>query len=96
VIKTTDQDGRKVFINMCHSEHVPAPSSWAQGMAPDKVMQALEDLQANNPNADAEAMRFALSCSELQPDTGVCVCVCVCVWWGAGRRWASAWLALPP
>jgi hypothetical protein len=33
-------------------------------------MQALEDLQHNNPNADAEAMRFAISVSELQPDTG--------------------------
>lgn len=49
---------------------VPAPSSWADGMAPEKVMQALEDLQQNNPNTDAEAMRFAISVSELQPDTG--------------------------
>lgn len=70
VIKTSDPDGRKVFINVCHSSAVPAPSSWQDGMAPDKVLQALEDLQANQPNADAEAMRFALSCSELQHDTG--------------------------
>ncbi len=53
-----------------HFLQVPAPSSWADGMAPEKVMQALEDLQQNNPNTDAEAMRFAISVSELQPDTG--------------------------
>lgn len=49
---------------------VPAPSCWADGMAPEKVMKALEDLQTNAPNTDAEAMRFAISVSELQPDTG--------------------------
>jgi hypothetical protein len=41
-------------------------------MAPEKVLKALEDLQHNTPNTDAEAMRFAISVSELQPDTGVC------------------------
>lgn len=39
-------------------------------MAPEKVLKALEDLQQNSPNADAEAMRFAISVSELQFDTG--------------------------
>lgn len=51
---------------------VPAPSSWADGMAPEKVLKALEDMQHNTPNTDAEAMRFAISVSELQPDTGAC------------------------
>lgn len=40
-------------------------------MAPERVMQALQDMQADNPNADTEALRFAISVSELQPDTGV-------------------------
>jgi hypothetical protein len=41
-------------------------------MAPEKVLKALEDMQHNTPNTDAEAMRFAISVSELQPDTGGC------------------------
>lgn len=49
---------------------VPAPSSWADGTAPEKVLKALEGLHSE-PNADTEAMRFAISVSELQPDTGV-------------------------
>ena len=49
---------------------VPAPSCWADGMAPERVLKALEDMQQNQPNTDAEAMRFAISVSELQPDTG--------------------------
>lgn len=46
-------------------------------MAPEKVLKALEDLQHNTPNTDAEAMRFAISVSELQPDTGGSVLTCV-------------------
>lgn len=41
-------------------------------MAPEKVLKALQDMQQNQPNTDAEAMRFAISVSELLPDTGVC------------------------
>lgn len=38
-------------------------------MMPDKVLKALDDLQHDQPNSDAEALRFPLSCSEVQPDT---------------------------
>ena len=31
VVKTTDQEGRKVFINICSSDKVPVAGSWANG-----------------------------------------------------------------
>ena len=31
VVKTLDQDGRKVFINVCGSSRVSLPSSWQHG-----------------------------------------------------------------
>lgn len=31
VVKTTDQHGQKVFINICSSEKVPMAGSWANG-----------------------------------------------------------------
>ncbi|KAF8055399.1 pih1d1 [Scenedesmus sp. PABB004] len=71
VVKTTDQDGRKIFINMCHSKQVPAPGGWTDGRMPDSVAAALQDLARDAPaggGASAEALRFPLSCSEVLPD----------------------------
>ena len=31
VVKTTDQQGQKVFINICSSDKVPMAGSWANG-----------------------------------------------------------------
>lgn len=69
IAKVFDQ----MHVNYCslfNILQVPAPSSWADGLAPEKVLKALEDMQQSQPNTDAEAMRFAISVSELQPDTG--------------------------
>ncbi|KAF6265150.1 pre-RNA processing PIH1/Nop17-domain-containing protein [Scenedesmus sp. NREL 46B-D3] len=50
---------------------VPAPGGWANGSMPDSCLQALENLARDAPaaDADAEALRFPLSCSELLADT---------------------------
>eukprot|EP00775_Hariotina_reticulata_P008505 gene8505-8687_t len=70
VVKTTDNAGRKVFINMCHSTQVPAPGGWTNGMMPEKVQKALEQLgQDSQQQGSTEALRFPLSCSDALPDT---------------------------
>jgi hypothetical protein len=43
VIKTTDEAGRKVFINMCGHAKVAAPGNWANGM-PEEIQSALDNL----------------------------------------------------
>jgi hypothetical protein len=50
---------------------VPAPGGWANGTMPDSCLQALENLARDAPTAaaDAEAVRFPLSCSEVVADT---------------------------
>lgn len=48
---------------------VPAPGGWQNGTMPEKVLKALDDLQRDQPQTDAEALRFPLSCSEVQQDT---------------------------
>jgi hypothetical protein len=50
---------------------VPAPGGWANGTMPDSCLQALENLARDAPTAaaDAEALRFPLSCSEVLADT---------------------------
>lgn len=70
VVKTADKEGRKVFINICHSKQVPAPGGWDNGSMPEACLQALENLARDAPGAaaDAEALRFPLSCSELLAD----------------------------
>ncbi|WIA38069.1 hypothetical protein OEZ86_001438 [Tetradesmus obliquus] len=70
VVKTADKEGRKVFINICHSKQVPAPGGWDNGSMPEACLQALENLARDAPGAaaDAEALRFPLSCSELLED----------------------------
>lgn len=51
------------------SLQVPAPGGWQNGTMPETVLKALEDLQHDQPQTDAEALRFPLSCSEVQADT---------------------------
>lgn len=48
---------------------VPAPGGWKNGVMPDSVLKALDDLQRDQPSTDAEALRFPLSCSEVLPGT---------------------------
>ncbi len=31
VIKTLEEEGGKLFINVCHARQVPAPGNWSQG-----------------------------------------------------------------
>eukprot|EP00976_Prorocentrum_cordatum_P116521 1196175-Prorocentrum_minimum.AAC.5 len=71
VIKTHDDTGRKVFINVCGDNKIPAPGNWKEGKVPDEVKNALEELAAQE-EADggqaAEALRFPLSCGDLRND----------------------------
>ncbi|GIL61383.1 hypothetical protein Vafri_15857 [Volvox africanus] len=69
VIKTSEvASGKKVFINVCSSDRVPAPGGWSNGMMPDEVAAALDKLQSGENGAAAmtpgevEALRFPLSC----------------------------------
>jgi hypothetical protein len=49
---------------------VPAPGGWTNGMMPEHVLTALEQLGQDNPQqGNAEALRFPLSCSDVLPDT---------------------------
>jgi hypothetical protein len=68
VVKTADvPTGRKVFINMCGSDKVAAPGAWKGGRMPDEVSSALDNLD-NLSEADAETLRFPLSCSDARRD----------------------------
>ena len=61
VIKTHDDTGRKVFINVCGDKKIPAPGNWKEGKVPDEVKNALEDLAAQEEAGGgeaAEALRF--------------------------------------
>lgn len=43
VVKTSDEGGRKVFINMCGHAKVAAPGNWANGV-PEEIQSALDNL----------------------------------------------------
>ena len=71
VIKTGDDTGRKVFVNMCSSDHVAAPSTWHDGVMPDSVADALAQAQGTHSDISAdtaEALRLPLSLSEPRND----------------------------
>lgn len=40
VVKTADENDRKVFINICGSDKVPAPGGWANGKVLDLMKAA--------------------------------------------------------
>eukprot|EP00240_Pyramimonas_obovata_P004325 CAMPEP_0118938580 /NCGR_PEP_ID=MMETSP1169-20130426/26410_1 /TAXON_ID=36882 /ORGANISM="Pyramimonas obovata, Strain CCMP722" /LENGTH=368 /DNA_ID=CAMNT_0006882555 /DNA_START=36 /DNA_END=1140 /DNA_ORIENTATION=- len=71
VVKTHDDTGRKVFINVCGDKKIPAPGNWKEGKVPDEVKNALEELAAQEEEGGgeaAEALRFPLSCGDLRND----------------------------
>ena len=62
VVKTADETGRKVFINVCGHCKIQAPGSeWADGVVPEAVERALANL--DDPDA-ARHLRFPLSVSD--------------------------------
>lgn len=67
MIKTTDQDGRKVFINVCTSDRIPLPGCWKDGLLPEAVEAALAEA-ADESSEDSEALRFPVSIGSLRPD----------------------------
>lgn len=67
VVKTTDDAGQKVFINMCGSPKIAAPGDWSKGAIPEEVSKALEN--ANDvDNEGAQALRIPLSCGDIRRD----------------------------
>lgn len=62
VVKTIDDAGRKIFINVCGHAKLQAPGSeWANGKLPEHVETALANLE--DPEA-VQQLRFPLSVSE--------------------------------
>ncbi|GBF88596.1 pre-RNA processing protein [Raphidocelis subcapitata] len=71
VVKTADQDGRKVFVNVCSSDRIPAPGGWADGLPPEAVESALASAAAADGDAGApppEALRLPISVGSLRGD----------------------------
>ncbi|GBF96758.1 hypothetical protein Rsub_09614 [Raphidocelis subcapitata] len=71
VVKTADQDGRKVFVNVCSSDRIPAPGGWADGLPPEAVESALVSAAASDGAAGApppEALRLPISVGSLRGD----------------------------
>ncbi|KAK9824576.1 hypothetical protein WJX72_011454 [[Myrmecia] bisecta] len=65
VVKTADDTGRKVFINICSSDRVAAPGNWERGKVPDEVVEALAKA---GDREGSEALRFPLSLGEARND----------------------------
>ena len=64
VVKSFDDNGRKIFINMCGSDRVPAPGNWEKGKIPEDVAKKLEQAETS-PD---ESLRFPLSLSDASYD----------------------------
>lgn len=59
VVKTANEQGQKVFVNVCGSTKMPLPPGWARGGAvPPEVRQHLE---AGRGGEAPPAMRFPMS-----------------------------------
>ena len=66
VVKTVDDTGRKVFINVCGHFKIQAPGSdWANGVVPEAVENALANL--DDPEA-TQHLRFPLSVSDARTE----------------------------
>ncbi|CAL8472031.1 g11573 [Coccomyxa elongata] len=65
VIKTVDDKGRKVFINVCGSSSVLAPGCWKNGQMSEEVCTALEGAELEDPG---DILRFPLSMGDLRMD----------------------------
>lgn len=68
VIKTLEEDGAKLFINVCHARQVPAPGNWSQGKVcccsvELEQSQSLHALRHQKTSEDSES---ALMMSKLQ------------------------------
>ena len=62
VVKTIDDAGRKVFVNVCGHAKLQAPGAdWANGKVPEHVEKALSNLE--DPNS-VQQLRFPVSVSE--------------------------------
>jgi len=67
VVKTADDGGRKVFINMCGSSKVAAPGNWQNGKMPEEVEKALANVD-NLSEGQADTLRFPLSLGPARTD----------------------------
>jgi len=67
VVKTSDDAGRKWFINICGCSKIPAPGNWDKGKIPEKAAKALEELEEQE-GEPADALRFPLSCGDMRND----------------------------
>lgn len=67
-MKTADDTGRKVFINICSSEKVQPPESWEDGVMPDSVRNSLNNMEELGNSQDVQALRIPLSLSEQRND----------------------------
>lgn len=69
VVKTVEESGKKVFINLCSSDAISPPTSWENGIMPDSVRQALHNLDDVKSEEDVQAMRVPLSLSDQRSET---------------------------
>ena len=73
VVKTSDETGRKVFVNVCGHAYVPLPGHWMgengkeTGLVPEEVEKAIA-AAAEEHSAGAEAVRFPVSLGEARND----------------------------
>eukprot|EP01025_Chloroclados_australasicus_P032781 TRINITY_DN3328_c0_g1_i1.p1 TRINITY_DN3328_c0_g1~~TRINITY_DN3328_c0_g1_i1.p1 ORF type:complete len:426 (+),score=53.08 TRINITY_DN3328_c0_g1_i1:107-1279(+) len=68
VVKSSDENGRKVFINVCGSDRVAGPGGWQDGKIPDEVQQALSKSSEELSQAQQELLRFPLSLGQRYHD----------------------------
>lgn len=68
-IKTHDEEGIKVFVNICSSSHVPLPVGWPASGVPQVVQEYLTRSQntAQNPSGDAIAESFLSFPTSISP-----------------------------
>lgn len=71
VVKTTDQDKRKVFVNICGSDKVPMAGGWTDGKMPDEAKQFLQSavVPSDASKPEVESCRFPLSLGEAKLET---------------------------
>lgn len=55
-MKTRDENGQKVFINICGCDQIPTPENWKHGVIPEHVLQALRS--SNEQNSESSAIRY--------------------------------------
>eukprot|EP01023_Acetabularia_acetabulum_P011739 TRINITY_DN15466_c0_g1_i9.p1 TRINITY_DN15466_c0_g1~~TRINITY_DN15466_c0_g1_i9.p1 ORF type:complete len:324 (-),score=39.63 TRINITY_DN15466_c0_g1_i9:778-1749(-) len=63
-----DENGRKVFVNICGNDRVAAPGGWEDGKIPEDVQKALSVSSEELSQAQQELLRFPLSLGERYHD----------------------------